>query len=135
MVARIDPLVGARNYPRFVDEEAHALRVRRARIRARAVGERHRAVDVTEQRKGHAEFAREGGVLLHGIETHAEHLNVVLVEIFLMVAEPAPLERSTRRIGGGVEPQQDLHAAKARERKRPAFVRHYREIRSRIARL
>ena len=60
-------------------------------------------------------------------------MDFLLVELFLAVTEPVPLDRSTRGIGFRVEPQDHFAPAEVREAHRFSVVRSDREVRRRGA--
>jgi hypothetical protein len=94
----------------LVDDVGDTLCVLRIGRVASAVCETHRAIGVTEQRKGIAELVGEGFVVGGGVETATENFYVLGDELLLLVTEPVPLDCSTRGVGLRVEPQNDLLA-------------------------
>ena len=128
MVARIDLIVHARDFALLINKITHALGPLRFRIVARAVRDRDTAIGVTEQRERKGVLLCERGIRLDVIEAGAENLDIVFVVVTLMVAEPATFGRSSRSIGGRIEPQQHLSSAESRQRNRAAIVRRQRKI-------
>src|SRR6266849_4139447 len=61
----------------------------------------------------------------------AEHNDIVFFEIVFMVAEPASLDGSARRVGLWVEPEQHLAPAQTAQRKGNALMGRRDEVRSR----
>jgi hypothetical protein len=59
---------------------------------------------VAEQRIGEIELFSESSVLLDGIEANAQDLDVLVIEFFFMVAEPAPFSGSAGCVGLGIKP-------------------------------
>ncbi len=113
MVAWVDPVVHALDPALLVDKKTLALRMLRAKVLAGTVCQRRRAAAIAKQWKLEPKLLRKSGVLLRRVETGAQHLDTVLVVILLMVAEPASLERSARRVGLRVKPQQYLSPAES----------------------
>jgi hypothetical protein len=69
------------------------------------------------------------------IEADAEDLNIVLVEVANLVAEPATFDRSAGSIGLGIEPEDNFAPAQFRECDLLALVTREREVRRRFANL
>ncbi len=132
MVARIDLVIHPLDHTVLVDQETHAVELRRGRRRARAVCERATATAIAQQRKAKIVTLRELGVFFGRVIAHSNDADIVLVEVRLMVAKAAALERASRRAGLRKKPQQDLVTAQARKRERIAVVRRQGELRSSI---
>lgn len=111
MVPRIDGLVNACDFTRLINQDADALGIASLGIGAGAVCESEGPLGVAQQRKIEIVLRGESVVLLNAVEAGAKNRDVVLIEIGFLIAEPATFDRSARRIGLGVEPQQDLLAA------------------------
>jgi hypothetical protein len=92
----------------FIDKIADSAGIDGGFVRAGAIGHPDRPVGIAEQRKREIEFFSEGGVGLNVVETHAENYDVGFLEGFILVAEPATFDSSTRRVSFGIEPQQNL---------------------------
>jgi hypothetical protein len=67
-----------------------------------------RAPGVAQQPERQAVLLRERLVLLDGVEARAEDDRAVLLEVAGSITEPVALDRSTRGVGLGVEPQQHV---------------------------
>ena len=128
MLARIHLRVCGFDFPMLIDQIADATGVPGLGIRARAVGETELAIGVAQQFVGKIEFLGECGVGVNSIEAHAQNHNAVFFEIGIIVAEPATFNRSSRRIGLGIEPQQNFTAAQRRQCHRRAVMRCRREV-------
>jgi hypothetical protein len=98
------------------------------RIRARAIGQRCRALAIAEERELKLELLCKSPILLWRVEAGAENLDIALLVVILMVAEPASLQRSARRIGLRVKPQQHFSPPEIRQSNRSAVVRREAEI-------
>jgi hypothetical protein len=122
MVARVDFVVNAGNLSGLVDEETDAICVTRIGIVARTVGHPKRAIGVAQQRKVEIVFLRERGVVLDAVKARPQHHDSIVLEIFLLSAEPAAFDRSARGVSFGVKPQQNFAAAQTRKRKLVAFM-------------
>lgn len=133
MVARIDLVVHARDLAVLVDQKTHSLGPPRVGIARCAERGRELAVGVAEQLEAEAELFRKRGVLLDRIEARAEDHDFIVVEVALLVAEPATFDGSARGVGLGKEPDQNFTSAQTRKRKRSSLVRHHGEIRSLVA--
>lgn len=115
MVARVDAVVDARDFARFVDQEADAAGIARLGIVACAIGHPERSIGVAQQWEVEGVLFREGGVVFDAVEARAEDGDMVLLEIVLLVAEPAAFGGSARGVGLGIEPEQHLLPTQARE--------------------
>ena len=133
MIAWIDLIIYARNFPIFIDEKADSLRRLRARIAARPISECDFAVSIASEREFEIVLLREGSVAIDAVETDADDLDIVVVEIFLMVAKATTFEAASGRVGFGKKPQQNFLAAKTGKGKRCARMRLERELRRAIA--
>ena len=100
----------------LVDQARDALRELRGRFLRRAIGEREAPVGVREEREGEGELPREGGVVGRGVEARAEDGDAQRLEVTDSITESAALDRSAGGVGLGVEPEQHLPPAQARER-------------------
>jgi hypothetical protein len=130
MVAGIDAIVNALDFAVLVDQEADAGRVTRLGIVACSIGHPERTIGVAQQRKIEAILFCEGGVVLDRVKTRSEDGNIVLDEVILLVAEPAPLDRSSGSVSFGIEPEQHLLSAQAAERDLFALVSRKGKVRS-----
>src|SRR5260221_11621430 len=115
VIARIDLVVYALDSSIDVDKKAHALRVPGFSAVAGAVGDGNLMCGIAEQPEAEVVFAREGGIVGDAVETDAEEHNCVLVEILPVIAQAAPLQTATRRVGLGKKPQQDPATAQPRQ--------------------
>src|SRR6202023_806917 len=122
MIARIDLVVYAFDSSAGVDKKAHALRVPGFSAVAGAVGHSNLMRGIAEQPEAEVVFAREGGVVGDAVETDAEHHNCALVKILAVIAQAAPLQTATRRVGLWKKPQQDPATAQLRQLKLPTVV-------------
>ena len=110
MGASVDLWVGRPHVSIRADEVAHPLSVRRALVVASSIGQTDRAVGIAKKREVETELLHERPVLVHAIEAHAEDVDVLVVELLVVVAEPATFARSPRGVGLGVEPEDDVLA-------------------------
>jgi len=133
MLARIHFGIRSFDLALLIDEEADAIGIARLRIGAGAIRQAELAVGIAEQFVGKIELLGEGGVSLDTIETDAEDYDASLLEIGVVVAEPATLDGSARGISLGIEPQQNLAAAQSGQRDRIAVMREDGKIRRLIA--
>ena len=133
MIARINLVIDTRDFARFVDQDTDSLRIPRLHVVARAIGEPERSLGVAQDRKVVVVLLREGGVLFNGVEARPQHRDIVLVEVGLMVAEPATLDRSARCVGLRIKPDQDLSVAQILKRDQVPLMRLQGEIRSDIS--
>jgi hypothetical protein len=101
-----------------VDPIADALGMLRAFLVACAVRQAYRARGIAQEREVEVELLRERAILLSGIETDAENLDVLIGVLLNFVAEPATFLGSPRGIGFGIEPQNDVVALEIGESKR-----------------
>jgi len=95
----------------LIDQIADAIGVSGLGIGAGAVREAEPAIDIAQQFVGEIEFLGECRVRIDTVEAYAENHDAILLEIGMVVAEPATFDRSARGIGLGVEPEQHLAAA------------------------
>ena len=100
----IDFLVGFQHPPIGPDEVTDPLRMFGVAVAASSVRNTGVARNVAEQRKWEIELFSESSILLDGIEADAQDLDVLVIEFFFMVAEPAPFIGSARCVGLGIEP-------------------------------
>ena len=104
MTTGSDRVIGFEDFSVFVDEVADASRVAGLGIIASTIGEAEHACGVAQQGKGKAELLRESRVVCYGIETRSEYFYLLGAKISNLVAEPAALGGSPRRIGFGIKP-------------------------------
>jgi hypothetical protein len=116
----------------FIDHVRDAARVLIGRTLARAVRQADLALGVADEWEGKVELLREPLVLFVRVEADADDLRVLRFVLFDEVPEPGTLNRSTGCVGLGIEPENDLLAAKAVKRNRVAVVVDGIEIRSGI---
>jgi len=90
-------------------------------------------IAVAEQRKSELMFLSERGVVFGRVETDADDADIVLVEIRLMVAKAAPLERASGCAGFDKKPQEHFCAAETLESHRFAVPCHQGEIGRRLS--
>ena len=130
---RIDLPVGLRDLAVRRDDVGDAFGKPCLRGIRGAVGQPDFALRVAEERKRVFELLREVRVLRLRVEGDAPDLRVVFLEFRVEVAEPATLDRSTRRVGLRIEPQNDGPAALVGEaRAAPPMVPNVK-IRGRIS--
>ncbi len=110
MGAGVHLWIGLPHVSILADQVADPFRVRRALVVASSIGQTDRAVGIAEKRKVETELIHERPVLIHRIEAHAEDVDVLVVELLVVVAEPATFERSPGGVGLGVEPEDDVLA-------------------------
>ena len=132
MIARVHLIVDACYVSFLIDHKAHAIRVGCVAVVAGAISERRRAVEIAEQ--GEFEFIslRESSVDIGRVEAHADHLNIVFIEVILMIAEPTTFGCSTGSISLGKEPKHYSAPAQCGQRYSRALVRLQRKLRGRI---
>jgi hypothetical protein len=135
MIARVHLVIDAHKFAVFIDQKAHTARISRLTISTGAVGHTHASVGIAKQRKRKVILLRKVGILFNVIEADAEDLNIVLVEVANLVAEPATLDRSAGGIGFGIEPQDNFATAQFCQRDLLTLMTHERKVRSRIANL
>ena len=111
MITRINLVVDSRDFARFVDQDTNPLRVARFQVVTRAISQPKRSSGVAQNRKVVVVLLHESGVLLDAVEARPDYSNVELVEVGLLVAEPAALSTSARCIGLGIKPDQSLATA------------------------
>jgi hypothetical protein len=129
MIARIHLVIDPRKLAVLIDQETHAARKSRLAIGTGAVRHSHAPVGIAKQRKRKVVFLGKVGILLDVIEADAEDLNVVLVEVANLIAEPATLDRSAGGIGLGIEPEDNFAPAQFRESGLLALMTREREVR------
>ena len=95
----------------LVDQIRDPLGVSRLRIVTGAARHSERAVRVAKQREREAELFREGGVVLFGVEAGTENDDALLRVLLGSVPEPFSFEGSTRCVGLGIKPEEDLLTA------------------------
>ena len=133
MVARIDLVIHPLDHTVLVDQETHAVELRRGRRRARAVCERATATAIAQQRKAKIVTLRELGVFFGRVIAHSNDADIVLVEVRLMVAKAAALEGASGSAGLEIEPEQDFVAAEIGKRELAAIMGRQCEIGSRLS--
>lgn len=127
--------IGLQDRSVAADEVADPPRARRARAVASAIGEAHFALGVAQQWKVEVEFLSESTILSRRVEADAEDLSI-LIRVFLdVVAEPATFFGSSRCVGLGIEPQNDVLASKIRQAHRVAFMVPHFELRGSLTNL
>jgi hypothetical protein len=129
MVARIYLVINLRDIAVFIDENADTARITRLAVGTRTICDPDAAVSIAQQRKGELVLLGKRGVTLDVVEADTKDLDIILLEISDLIAEPATLDRSTRSIGLWIEPQNNLAAAQFRKRDILAFMRREREVR------
>jgi hypothetical protein len=135
MIARIHLVIDPRKLAVLIDQETHAARISRLAIRTGAVRHSHAPVGIAKQRKRKVVFLGKVGILLDVIEADAEDLNIVLVEVANLIAEPASLGRSAGGISLGIEPEDDFASTQFRECDLLALMTREHEVRRRFANL
>ena len=110
MCASVDLWIGLPHVSIRADQVADPLCMRRALVVASSIGQTDRAVRIAEKRKVETELLHERPVLVHRIEANAEDIDVPVVELLVVVAEPATFARSPRGVSLGVEPEDDVLA-------------------------
>jgi hypothetical protein len=99
----------------LVDHIRDASRVFVLRRFGGTVGESDGALRVAEQREGKIKFLGEAAILRGRVETGAEDLRVLRLELDLEVPEPGTLTRSTRCVGLRIKPEDDFLPAQLGE--------------------
>jgi hypothetical protein len=112
---RGDLRVGVRDLPIGTDDVADPLGELARRRLGRPVGDSDLAIDVAEQGEREPLLLREDGVLLDRVEGGAQDLGVLLLELGVVVAEPATLLRSPGGAGLRIEPENEILPAVVRE--------------------
>jgi len=133
MITRIDAVVTPRDFARFIDQDADALGIASLRVDAGTVRDAERPLGITQQGKIEIILSGESRVLLDATEAGAEDSNVLLVEVGLLIAEPATFHRSARSVCLGIEPKQNFLSLQIFQRKSLTLVRQKAEIWSDIA--
>ena len=116
-----------------VDDDGDPVGVACFGVRAGAIRTPDLPIRVAEKRERKLKFLGEGSVLFDRVEADPENLNFKLPERAEMVAEPATLNRSARRVGLRVEPQDDALAPVVLKLSFLARVVQYLEIGSLLA--
>lgn len=106
MSARLGHAVGPPDDAARVDDERHPGRVP-AVLAFDAEGGAGLAGQVREQAERELVVGREGTVLVDAVEGSAEYVDAERFELTCLVAEPAPLDRSTARGRLGVPPDDE----------------------------
>jgi hypothetical protein len=135
MIARIHLVVDSDELAVFVDQKTHTTRVTRLTVSAGAVRHPDAAVGIAKQRKGKVVLLSKAGILFDIVEADAEDLNIVLLEVGNLIAEPATLDRSARCIGLWIKPEYNLAPTQFRECDLLALVTAESEIRRWFANL
>src|SRR5262245_23049203 len=104
--ARVDALVPFLDLAVRTDHHPHALGPLRG-VWIRAVGGPDLPVRVADEREVERELLRELLVVVLAVERRAQDRCVLPVVLGFEVAEPAPLCRSARCVGLGIEPEHD----------------------------
>ena len=99
----------------------------------RVVGLADGLVDVGDELVRVAEFLGEGAVRIGRIEAGAKDDSIAGIEIADSITESVAFDRSTRGIGRGIPPEQDVLAGEVRQLHARAIVRRQVEIGSEIA--
>jgi hypothetical protein len=116
----------------FVNEVANAPGIGGLGVITGTIGEAHLAPGVTEKAKREVLFLGKSGIVLHAIKANAQHLNIEILKIADLVAEPASLRGSARGVGHGIEPEKHLLAFKAGKREVLTGMGLDGKVRSRI---
>jgi hypothetical protein len=103
----VDLGIDPEDLPFGADDVGDPLCVGRVLAVASAVGEPDLPSCVREKGEVEAELLRERAVLLLGIEADSQNLDVVLLELPNVVAEPATFGGSAGGVGLGIEPEDD----------------------------
>ena len=90
-------------------------------------------VGVAQQRIGEVKLLPERAVLFDGVKRHATDGRFLRIKLGLQITEALAFNRSTRRVGFGIEPQDERFAGEVLQRASIAFVVGDREIWSRGA--
>lgn len=128
MVSGVNLIVHPGDSSLLIDQKAHAFRPSCFCIVSGAISERDRAIGIAEQWKCESVLLRESRIRIDAVEAGAQYLDIVLVVVALMVAEPATFNRSSRCVCGWVKPQQHFAAPQIGEGYRSAVVRWQGEI-------
>ena len=110
MGAGVDLWIGLVHVSIRANQVADPLGVRCALVVASSIGQTDRSVGIAKKREVEAELIHKRPVLIHRVEAHAEDVDVLVVELLVVVAEPATFARSPRGVGLGVEPEDDVLA-------------------------
>ena len=135
MIARIHLVIDPGELAVFVNQETHATRVTRLTIAASAIRHPHASVGIAKQREGKIVLLGKVGIPFDVVEADAQDLNVVLIEVVDLVAEPATLSRSARRVGLRIKPQYYFAPSQFRECDLLPLVTRESELRRRFANL
>ncbi len=135
MIARIHLLVDSGKLAVFVDQETHTTRVARLTISAGTESHPHAPVGIAKQGKWKVVFLGKFGISFNIVEADAEDLNIVLIEVANLVAEPATLDRSARRVGLGIKPEYDFAPTQSHKCDLFTLVTREREVGRRFANL
>jgi hypothetical protein len=103
-------------------------------VLGRAIRLGERTVRIAEEKEREVELLGEGAVLLDGVEAGAPDDGLLVLELADSITESFSLERSTRGVGLGIEPEQDVTSALVAELHRPAVVGRELEVGSVVAR-
>jgi hypothetical protein len=116
MIARIHLVIDSSELAVFVNQETHAACVTCLTVSAGPIRHPHTSVGVAQQRKWEVVLLGKVGILFDIIEADAEYLNIVLIKVADLVAEPATLDRSARGVGLGIKPEYDFASTQFSER-------------------
>jgi hypothetical protein len=135
MVARIYPVVDSRDIAVLVNQNTDPAGVTRLFIGTRAICDSHAAIGIAQQWKGKIVLLGERSILFNVVKADAKDLDIILIEVADLIAEPATLDRSARGIGLRIEPENNLASAQFRERNTLALMSRERKVRCRFANL
>jgi hypothetical protein len=135
MIARIHLVIDSGELAVFVNQETHTTSVTRLTVSTSAIRHSYAPVGIAQQREGKVVFLGKAGILFDIVEADAEDLNIVLIEVANLVAEPATLDRSARCVGLGIKPEYNFASAQFRECDLLALVTFESELRRRFANL
>lgn len=135
MITRIHLVIDPGELAVFVNQETHTTRITRLSIAASPIRHPDGSVGIAKQREWKIVLLGKISVLFDVVEADAQDLNVALIEVVDLVAEPATLSRSARRVGLGIKPEYYLAPPQFRERDLLPFVARESEIRRWFANL
>ncbi len=84
---------------------ANASGIARLQVITCPVGQANSALRIAQQGEREGVFVGKRSILLLRVETYSDNRDTELPKVLHLVAEPASLQRSSRRIGFYIEPQ------------------------------
>ncbi len=107
MLGRRDLRVSLQDHTVRSDEVRDSTWMSGISVGGRAIGDPDLAGGVAQQREGKRALLRERLILGQSVETDSEDFCLLRFELADAVAEPATLNRSARRVGLGIKPEQE----------------------------